>query len=128
MGKAQRHIAVAVQNQHKKQGAQRRVAKPQSWYLDLGMLGGYVGEASGAKRTYHHTAPVAMVVSLAAALDRIGEEGLENVWARHQGAGDALQHGLQEMGLELFAAEPRVGVLEAARRIGAAATVGSELP
>ena len=84
---------------------QRRVAKPQSWYLDLGMLGGYVGEASGAKRTYHHTAPVAMVVSLAAALDRIGEEGLENVWARHQGAGDALQHGLQEMGLELFAAD-----------------------
>jgi len=27
---------------------ERRVEKPQSWYLDLGLLGGYVGEASGA--------------------------------------------------------------------------------
>jgi len=26
---------------------ERRVEKPQSWYLDLGLLGGYVGEASG---------------------------------------------------------------------------------
>lgn len=84
---------------------QRRVERPRSWYLDLGMLGGYVGEATGARRTYHHTAPVAMVVSLSAALDRILNEGLENVWARHQAAGDALQAGLQEMGLELFAAE-----------------------
>jgi len=39
---------------------ERRVARPQSWYLDLGLVGGYVG-AGQAKRTYHHTAPVAMV-------------------------------------------------------------------
>ena len=46
-----------------------RVEKPQSWYLDLGLLGGYVGEASGSGgRTYHHTAPVAMVASLHAGL------------------------------------------------------------
>lgn len=84
---------------------ERRVARPQSWYLDLGMLGGYVGEAAGAQRTYHHTAPVGMVTSLQAGLDRILAEGLDAVWARHQAAGDALQAGLQEMGLELFAAE-----------------------
>lgn len=83
----------------------RRIEHPRSWYLDLGMLGGYVGEATGVVRTYHHTAPVAMVVSLQAALDRIMAEGLEAVWARHQEAGDALQAGLQAMGLELFAAE-----------------------
>jgi alanine-glyoxylate transaminase/serine-glyoxylate transaminase/serine-pyruvate transaminase len=84
----------------------RRVEKPQSWYLDLGLLGGYVGEASGtAGRTYHHTAPVAMVASLHAALGRILDEGLEQVWARHQAAGDAMQAGLRELGLELFAAE-----------------------
>jgi len=84
----------------------RRVETPRSWYLDLGMLGGYVGEASGqGKRTYHHTAPTAMVVSLHAGLTRILDEGLETVWARHQAAGDALQDGLEEMGLELFAAE-----------------------
>jgi len=88
----------------------RRVERPQSWYLDLGLLGGYVGEAQtggpgSGGRTYHHTAPVAMVASLHAALGRILEEGLDKVAARHQAAGDALQAGLQEMGLELFARE-----------------------
>lgn len=82
----------------------RRNPHPQSWYVDLGLLGGYLGQANGG-RTYHHTAPVAMVASLEAALDRILAEGLENAWARHQAAGDQLQAGLQEMGLELFAAE-----------------------
>jgi len=82
----------------------RRVERPQSWYLDLGLLGGYVGEASGTGgRTYHHTAPTAMVASLHAGLGRILEEGLENVWARHAEAGRLLQTGLLEMGLELFA-------------------------
>lgn len=85
---------------------ERRVATPRSWYLDLGMLGGYVGEAGGkAQRTYHHTAPTAMVASLHAGLTRILDEGLDAVWARHQAAGDALQSGLEAMGLELFAAE-----------------------
>ncbi|QBR94059.1 pyridoxal-phosphate-dependent aminotransferase family protein [Nocardioides euryhalodurans] len=86
---------------------ERRVEKPQSWYLDLGLLGGYVGEASSSslQRTYHHTAPTAMVASLHAGLARVLEEGLEQVWARHESAGAALQAGLQEMGLELFAAE-----------------------
>jgi alanine-glyoxylate transaminase/serine-glyoxylate transaminase/serine-pyruvate transaminase len=86
---------------------ERRVDRPQSWYLDLGLLGGYVGEAQakGGGRTYHHTAPVAMVASLHGGLTRILEEGLEAVWARHEDAGATLQAGLQEMGLELFAAE-----------------------
>jgi alanine-glyoxylate transaminase/serine-glyoxylate transaminase/serine-pyruvate transaminase len=84
----------------------RRIEKPRSWYLDLGLLGGYVGEASGkGGRTYHHTAPVAMVVSLHAGLRRILEEGLEAVWTRHTEAGRLLQDGLQKMGLELFAEE-----------------------
>lgn len=80
----------------------RRVERPQSWYLDLGLLGGYVGEATGG-RTYHHTAPVAMVSSLHAGLGRVLDEGLKNVWARHEAAGQALQDGLEAMGLELFA-------------------------
>jgi alanine-glyoxylate transaminase/serine-glyoxylate transaminase/serine-pyruvate transaminase len=85
---------------------ERRVEKPQSWYLDLGLLGGYVGEASGSGgRTYHHTAPVAMVTSLHGGLTRILEEGLDAVWARHEAAGRQLQDGLEEMGLELFAAK-----------------------
>jgi alanine-glyoxylate transaminase/serine-glyoxylate transaminase/serine-pyruvate transaminase len=46
-----------------------------------------------------------MVVSLHAGLTRIVEEGLENVWARHEAVGKQLQDGLQSMGLELFAQE-----------------------
>jgi alanine-glyoxylate transaminase/serine-glyoxylate transaminase/serine-pyruvate transaminase len=82
---------------------ERRVERPRSWYLDLGLLGGYVGEATGSRRTYHHTAPTAMVASLHAGLGRIMEEGLDNVWARHEDAGRLLQDGLEEMGLALFA-------------------------
>ena len=83
---------------------ERRVVRPRSWYLDLGLLGGYVGEASGSGgRTYHHTAPTAMVASLNAGLGRILDEGLETVWARHEEAGRILQDGLEDMGLELFA-------------------------
>src|SRR3954469_11707478 len=48
-----------------RQAGERRVEEPRSWYLDLGMPGGYAGEAAGSGgRTYHHTAPTGMVVSL----------------------------------------------------------------
>ncbi len=82
----------------------RRIIKPQSWYLDIGMIGDYV-TASGGGRTYHHTAPVAMIASLHAALRRILAEGLPSVHARHAAAGAALQDGLRKLGLELFAAD-----------------------
>lgn len=84
---------------------ERRIEKPQSWYLDLGLLGGYAGEAAGSGRTYHHTAPTGMVVALHAGLARILEEGLDAVHARHAEAGRLLHAGLAELGLELFAAE-----------------------
>jgi alanine-glyoxylate transaminase/serine-glyoxylate transaminase/serine-pyruvate transaminase len=83
---------------------ERRVAKPPTWYLDLGLIGDYVGGSTGG-RTYHHTAPVAMVASLHAGLGRVLDEGLPAVFERHRIAGQRLQDGLQEMGLSLFAAE-----------------------
>lgn len=83
---------------------ERRIKDPRSWYLDIGLLGGYMGAAKGS-RTYHHTAPVTMIASLEAALDRILAEGLEAVQRRHNATGAALRDGLQELGLELFAAE-----------------------
>lgn len=88
---------------------ERRIERPQSWYLDLGMIGDYAtpaagGGGNGGGRTYHHTAPVAMVASLHAGLGRILSEGLPAVYARHAEHGAALQEGLQAMGLELFAA------------------------
>lgn len=81
---------------------ERRVPNPHSWYLDLGMIGDYT---SGATRKYHHTAPIAMICSLHAALGAVLEEGLEAAWARHAECGKALQDGLQKMGLELWAPE-----------------------
>ncbi|MCU1461296.1 MAG: aminotransferase [Acidimicrobiales bacterium] len=81
---------------------ERLVAKPQSWYLDLGMISRYLD--SGA-RTYHHTAPISMVYALHAGLGVVLDEGLERAWARHRECGGALQAGLEKLGLELFAAE-----------------------
>src|SRR3954465_10894926 len=87
-------------------GWERRIPRPQSWYLDLGMLGGYAGEAAvSGGRTYHHTAPTGMVAALHAALGRVLEERLDAVHARHEEAGLLLQKGLAELGLELFAPE-----------------------
>ncbi len=85
---------------------ERRITRPQSWYLDLGLLGGYAGEAGGSGgRTYHHTAPTGMVVSLHAGLGRVLAEGLPAVHARHAAAGAALQSGLAARGMRLFAAD-----------------------
>ncbi|HEX4978461.1 MAG TPA: alanine--glyoxylate aminotransferase family protein [Acidimicrobiales bacterium] len=81
----------------------RRVEKPQSWYLDLGMIGDYA-TTKGARK-YHHTAPISMILSLHAALGAILDEGLDAVWRRHAGCGRELQEGLQKLGFELFAEE-----------------------
>jgi alanine-glyoxylate transaminase/serine-glyoxylate transaminase/serine-pyruvate transaminase len=77
----------------------RRVEKPQSWYLDLGLLGEYTGG-----RKYHHTAPVAMVAALHGGLGAVLAEGLPEAQARHARCGALLQDGLVGMGLSLFAA------------------------
>jgi aspartate aminotransferase-like enzyme len=81
----------------------RRVERPQSWYLDLGMIAQYA-TAHGARK-YHHTAPVAMIISLHAGLGALLDEGLDHAQRRHAECGELLQDGLQAMGLELFAAE-----------------------
>ncbi len=83
---------------------ERLVEKPQSWYLDLGMIGRYMD--SGA-RTYHHTAPISMIYALHAGLGTLLDEGLEAAWNRHRACGEALQSGLEKLGLELFAEDGR---------------------
>ena len=80
----------------------RRVERPQTWYLDLGMISDY---AASSARKYHHTAPIAMIMSLHAALGRLLEEGLEASWARHAACGRLLQDGLEALGLKLWAPE-----------------------
>jgi alanine-glyoxylate transaminase/serine-glyoxylate transaminase/serine-pyruvate transaminase len=86
-------------------GWAHRVEQPPTWYLDLGMIGDYVGGNAAGGRTYHHTAPVAMIASLHAALGRILDEGLPRVFARHEAAGARLLDGLGELGLMPFAEE-----------------------
>src|SRR5690625_1355090 len=83
----------------------RRVTTPHSWYLDLGLLGGYVGEATGGGRTYHHTAPTGMVVGMHAGLTTLLEEGIPAAAKRHREAGEHLQNRVVEHGWELFAAD-----------------------
>lgn len=74
---------------------------PQSWYLDLGLIGAYVG----AERRYHHTAPTAMVVALDAGLGALLAEGLDAAWERHRDVGAVLHAALPELGFTLLAEE-----------------------
>lgn len=76
-----------------------RSVPAQSWYLDLGLIGDYVGAA----RKYHHTAPTSMIVALHAGLGVLLHEGLEASWARHKLVGAQLQTPLVERGFKLIA-------------------------
>jgi alanine-glyoxylate transaminase/serine-glyoxylate transaminase/serine-pyruvate transaminase len=78
-----------------------RSVPAQSWYLDLGLIGDYVGAA----RRYHHTAPISMVFALHAGLGALLDEGLEAAWARHRGVGERLQRELADRGFTLLAEE-----------------------
>lgn len=78
-----------------------RATPPQSWYLDLGLIGSYVG----AERRYHHTAPVTMIHALHAGLGVLLAEGLEASWDRHALVGAELQAALPERGFTLLAQE-----------------------
>jgi alanine-glyoxylate transaminase/serine-glyoxylate transaminase/serine-pyruvate transaminase len=76
---------------------EKRKTKVQSWYLDLSMVRKYW---SGAKRAYHHTAPISMIYALYEALRLILEEGLEKRFERHLKNHEMLRNGLEEMGFE----------------------------
>ena len=68
-----------------------------SWFLDLNLVMGYWGK--GAKRAYHHTAPVNTLYGLHESLVMLCEEGLENSWKRHQQNHQLLRDGLSELGI-----------------------------
>ena len=75
----------------------------QSWFLDLNLVMGYWGK--GAKRAYHHTAPVNSLYALHEALTIVKEEGLQASWGRHLHNHLALRAGLEAMGLSLVVTE-----------------------
>lgn len=82
---------------------ERLVERCRSWYLDLRMIAAYATE--GSSRTYHHTAPVAMITALHAGLGALLDEGLHASWDRHAECGRVLQEGLEKLGFRLFAQE-----------------------
>jgi alanine-glyoxylate transaminase/serine-glyoxylate transaminase/serine-pyruvate transaminase len=95
------------------QAMEARKTKVQSWYLDLNMVRKYW---SGAKRAYHHTAPISMIYALYEALRIILEEGLNNVFARHRKNHELLRDGLEDMGFEYIPApEYRLPMLNAVK-------------
>jgi alanine-glyoxylate transaminase/serine-glyoxylate transaminase/serine-pyruvate transaminase len=75
----------------------------QSWFMDLNLVMGYWGP--GAKRAYHHTAPINTLYALHEALVILQEEGLENAWARHQKNHEALKAGIEAMGMSFVVDE-----------------------
>ncbi len=90
-------------NEHAAEVIKSRKTPVQSWFLDLNLVMGYWG--SGAKRAYHHTAPINNLYGLHEALVILKEEGLENSWARHEAMHQALRAGFEAMGLSFVVKE-----------------------
>lgn len=91
-----------------------RKTKVQSWFLDLNLIMGYWGE--GAKRAYHHTAPINAIYGLHESLLMLQEEGLETSFARHRAMHEKLRDGLEAIGVHFVVEEPfRLPQLNAVR-------------
>jgi len=91
-------------NERAAEAIRNRKTKVQSWFLDMNLVMGYWG--GGAKRAYHHTAPINSLYALHESLLILHEEGLEKAWARHQAHHQALKAGLEAMGLSFIVEEP----------------------
>jgi len=97
-------IAPVSFNERALEKVRDRQTRVQSWFMDLNLVMGYWGE--GAKRAYHHTAPINALYALHEALLILKEEGLEEAWARHRKNHLALRAGLEAMGLSFIVKEP----------------------
>lgn len=107
----------------------QRKRKAQSWFLDLNLVMSYWG--GGAKRAYHHTAPINALYGLHEALVILQEEGLENAWARHHYYHNALRAGLEAMGLTFVVSEkdrlPQLNAIAIPQNVDEAAVRGKLL-
>ncbi|MFO1417356.1 MAG: alanine--glyoxylate aminotransferase family protein [Methylotetracoccus sp.] len=106
-----------------------RKTKIQSWFLDLSLVMSYWG--GGAKRAYHHTAPINGLYGLHEALVILQEEGIENAWKRHEDLHLALRAGLEAMGLSFVVPEgerlPQLNAVYVPQGIDEAAARGALL-
>ena len=96
-------IAPVSFNERALEKVRNRKTRVQSWFMDLSLVMGYWGE--GAKRAYHHTAPINALYALHEALLMLKEEGLENAWQRHWKNHLILRAGLEAMGLQFVVNE-----------------------
>jgi alanine-glyoxylate transaminase / serine-glyoxylate transaminase / serine-pyruvate transaminase len=78
----------------------RRDALPH-WCLDARLADKFWNQNS-----YHYTAPVSGILALHEALRLVCEETLARRFGRHRGCSEALQEGIEGMGLELLVALP----------------------
>ncbi len=81
---------------------EHRKTKVQSWFLDLTLVRNYW---AGAKRAYHHTAPVSSIFALREALALVLEEGLVNRWKRHKEVHLYLKSKLEYLGFRYLVEE-----------------------
>lgn len=85
------------------EAVRQRKTPVQSWFMDVSLVMAYWG--SGAKRSYHHTAPINALYSLHESLLMVHEEGIEQTWERHTQNHLALRAGLEKLGLTFFVPE-----------------------
>ena len=78
-----------------------RKTKVPNWYLDLSLIANYWG----AKRVYHHTAPINMLYGLYQALLLLLQEGPEKAFTRHRKNHLDLVRGLKDLGMEMLVEE-----------------------
>lgn len=83
------------------QTALARKSPVANWYYDWKILLAYYDEP----HAYHHTVPINLYYALNEALLEIMEEGLETRYARHQSVSARLIGGIEELGMQPFAAE-----------------------
>lgn len=74
-----------------------RTVPVQSWFLDQSLVMSYW--SGGAKRSYHHTAPVNTLYALHESLRLLADEGLEHAWQRHAEMHQLLKRELEQLGL-----------------------------
>jgi aspartate aminotransferase-like enzyme len=74
-----------------------RRTPPVQWCLDARLANGFWNESQ-----YHYTAPTSGILALHEALRLVCEETLERRFTRHRVCSEALQAGIEGLGLELF--------------------------
>jgi len=84
------------------QAMDQRKTKVQSWFLDLSAVRNYW---SGAKRAYHHTAPISAMFAIREALRIVLEEGLENRFERHWTNHCLLKEEIEGLGFKMLVKE-----------------------